>query len=95
MEERLKLRTDAPKVGLKAEIRGRSLQSIAQEVLEMSSTGLTGRNRLSSSGENETGFLEPLFSNVYAGLTPADKKLALYHGRWNGSVDPLFTEAAY
>jgi glutamate--cysteine ligase len=56
---------------------------------------LTARNRLSLSGENETGFLETLFANTYAGLTPADKKLALYHGRWNGSVDPLFTEAIY
>ena len=95
MEERLKLREDAPRLGLKAMIRDRSLQSIALEVLEMASTGLTDRNRLSSSGENETGFLEPLFSNAHAGLTPADKKLELYHGPWNESVDPVFTEAAY
>ena len=95
MEERLKLREDAPRLGLKAMIRGRSLQSIALEVLELASTGLTHRNRLSSSGENETGFLEPLFSNAHAGLTPADKKLELYHGPWNESVDPVFTEAAY
>ena len=71
------------------------MQSIALEVLEMASSGLTGRNHLSSSGENESGFLEPLFANAFAGLTPADKKLELYHGRWNGSVDPVFTEAAY
>jgi len=95
MEERLKLRVDAPRLGLKAKIRERSLQSIAIEVLEMASTGLTRRNRLSGSGENESGFLEPLFTNAFAGLTPADKKLALYHGSWNGSVDPVFTEAAY
>jgi len=95
MEERLQLRVDAPRLGLNATIQGRTLQSIALEVLEMASDGLAGRNRLSSSGENETGFLEPLFSNVHAGLTPADKKLALYHGRWNGSVDPVFAEAAY
>ena len=95
MEERLKLRADAPKLGLKAEIRNRNLQSIALEVLEMASTGLTARNCLSSSGENETGFLEPLFSNAILGTTPAEKKLALYQGSWNGSVDPVFTEAAY
>jgi glutamate--cysteine ligase len=86
---------DAPRLGLKAKIRDRSLQSIALEVLEMASTGLTGRNRLAASGENETGFLEPLFSNAHAGLTPAEKKLALFHGKWNGSVDPVFKEAAY
>ena len=95
MEERLRLRSDAPRLGLKAQIRDRSLQSIAVEVLEMASTGLTGRNRLSSSGENETGFLEPLFATAFSGLTPAERKLELYHGRWNGSVDPVFTEEAY
>ena len=95
MEERLQLRADAPRLGLKAEIRGRSLQSIAIDVLEMASTGLTGRARLSSSGENETGFLEPLFVTAFSGLTPAEKKLELYHSRWNGSVDPVFIEAAY
>ena len=61
----------------------------------MAATGLTGRKRLRAAGENETGFLEPLFSNVHAGLTPAEKKLELYHGRWNGSVDPVLSEAAY
>jgi len=95
MEERLQLREDAAKLGLNAIIRDRTLQSIALEVLDMASIGLSGRARLGSSGENETGFLEPLFANARAGVTPADKKLALYHGRWNGSVDPVFTEAAY
>ena len=95
MEERLQLRKDAPKLGLKTKIRNRDLQSIAIEVLEMASAGLTARNRLSSSGENETGFLETLFANTHAGTTPAEKKLELYHGRWNGSVDPVFTEGAY
>ncbi len=95
MEERLKLRMDAPKLGMKAEVRGRNLQSISLEVLDMSSKGLSNRNRLNASGENETGFLETLYANAQAGITPADKKLALYHGRWNGSVDPVFIEGAY
>lgn len=95
MEERLQLRVDAPRLGLKTKIRNRTLQDIALESLELASAGLSGRNRLGASGENETGFLEPLFANVQAGLTPAEKKLALYHGRWNGSVDPVFAEAAY
>ena len=64
-------------------------------MLELASAGLTALQRLGSSGENETGFLEPLFANTNAGLTPADKKLALYFERWNQSVDPLFKEAVY
>jgi len=95
MDERLQLRHDAPRIGLKAEIRNRPLQDIALEVLELASAGLTARERFGASGENETGYLETLFANVQAGLTPADKKLALFHGRWNGSVDPVFTEGAY
>jgi glutamate--cysteine ligase len=95
MEERLQLRVDAPRLGLKTMIRDRTLQSLALEVLEMASTGLTARNRLNGSGENETGFLETLFTNVQAGVTPAEKKLALYHGRWNETVDPVFSEEAY
>ncbi len=95
MEERLQLRVDTPKLGLNTMIRDRKLQSLALEVLELASGGLTARNRLNASGENETGFLEPLFANARAGLTPADKKLALYHGRWNKSVDPVFSEEAY
>jgi glutamate--cysteine ligase len=95
MEERMQLRVDAPRMGLNTMIRDRTLQSLALEVLAMASTGLTGRNRLGTSGENESGFLEPLFANARMGLTPAEKKLALYHGPWNGSVDPIFTEAAY
>jgi glutamate--cysteine ligase len=95
MEERLQLRADAPRLGLKATIRDRTLQSLALEVLELASSGLTRRQRLGSSGENETGFLEPLFATAQAGLTPAENKLALYYGRWNQSVDPLFEEAIY
>ena len=95
MEERLQLRVDAPRLGLNTLIRDRSLQSIALEVLEIASSGLSARNRLSLAGENETGFLETLFANAEMGVTPAEKKLALYHGRWNGSVDPLFSEAIY
>ena len=30
-----------------------------------------------------------------AGLTPAEQKLALFSGPWNGSVDPVFREYAY
>ncbi len=94
-EERLQLRVDAPKQGLNAMIRDRTLQSLAREVLEMASNGLSARNRLNAAGENESGFLEPLFSIAQTGLTPAEKKLALYHGRWHESVDPAFSEGAY
>ena len=39
MEERLKLRHDVPRLGLNATIRGRSVQSLALELIELSSAG--------------------------------------------------------
>jgi glutamate--cysteine ligase len=95
MEERLKLRADVPRLGLRAEIRKRPVQSIALELVELATIGLSARNRLNSAGENETGFLSPLQNVAEDGVTPAERKLALYHGDWQGSIDPLFTECAY
>lgn len=95
LEERLALRQDAPKHGLKATIHGRSLQDLALELLELASAGLAARARLNAAGDNETGFLAPLQETAESGLTPAEHKLALYHGRWDGSVDPVFAECAY
>ena len=95
MEERLKLRADVPRQGLQAKIHKRSVQSIALELIDLAAIGLAARRRLNSAGENETGFLSPLRNVAEGGVTPAERKLALYHGDWQGSVDPLFTECAY
>jgi glutamate--cysteine ligase len=95
MEERLKLRADVPRLGMKASVRGRTVQSIALEVIELARIGLTARKRLNSAGDNETGFLTPLQEVADRGITPAERKLAMFHGEWGGSVDPVFTECAY
>ena len=95
MEERLNLRKDVPNLGLKATVRGRSVQSMALEVIELARIGLSARNRLNSAGDNESGFLATLQDVAERGLTPADRKLALFHGAWNGSVDPVFAQCSY
>ena len=95
MEERLKLREEVPKQGFDAVVRGRSVQSIALEMIELARIGLNARNRLNSAGDNETGFLAPILDVAERGETPAERKLTLFHGAWNGSVDPLFTECSY
>ena len=95
MEERLELRKDAPRLGLRARVRGRSLQEIALELLEIAHQGLNSRGRLNAAGDNETGFLAPLQETADSGITPAERKLELYHDRWNESVDPVFREFAY
>ena len=95
MEERLNLRKEVPKLGLKATVRGRSVQSMALEVIELARIGLSARNRLNSAGDNESGFLATLQDVAERGLTPADQKLTLFHGAWKGSVDPVFAECSY
>jgi glutamate--cysteine ligase len=95
MEERLQLRRDVPRLGLKATVRGRSVQSMALELISLSDEGLRARNRLNSSGENETGFLAPLQKTAASGKTPAEIKLDRFHEVWTGSVDPVFSEFAY
>ena len=95
MEERLRLREEVPRLGLKAEIRGRSVLDIATDVVELANRGLTARARLNGAGDNETGFLAPLSQVVENRETPAERKLALYHGPWNESVDPIFFECSY
>jgi glutamate--cysteine ligase len=72
MEDRLRLREDAPRLGLKAEIAGRSLRSLAMELLDLARAGLAARGRLNASGDNESGFLRPLQEIAESGMTPAE-----------------------
>jgi glutamate--cysteine ligase len=95
IEERQALRQDAARLGLKARIRNRSLQDIALEVLDLARAGLNARNRLDGGGENESGFLNALQDTASSGLTPAERKLQLYEGEWDHSVQPLFRQCAY
>jgi len=95
MDERLKLRQDAPRLGLKVSIRGRTLQSLALELLDLARAGLAARRRLNASGDNESGFLSPLQEIAESGETPAESKLEQFKTDWQGSVDPIFTECIY
>jgi glutamate--cysteine ligase len=93
--ERQALRDDVPRLGFRAEIRGRSMLSLAQECLQLSTRGLARRQRLDRNGRDETRYLRPLEESIDRGITPAEELLEKYHGPWNGSVDPIFDEYAY
>ena len=95
MEEREQLRADVPKAALKARFRGRPVQDLAVQVLEIARAGLKRRAKLDKQGRDETRFLDPLHVIAETGRCPAEDKLALYHGRWAGSVDAAFREFAY
>jgi glutamate--cysteine ligase len=94
-EEREKLRADVARLGLKAQIRGRSVRDLAREMLSLARVGLTQRMQLDFMGDDETSFLDPLDDIAEYGETPAEALLKLYHGEWNGSVDPIFKLLAY
>jgi glutamate--cysteine ligase len=94
-EEIVALREDAARRGLEAEIRGRRLREVAREVLALARQGLARRSRLDRGGADETGFLTLLEGIVESGRTPAQELLEAYHGRWGGSVDPVFREYSY
>ncbi len=95
MAERNALRDGVPKLGFKVPHRNGTLRDIAIEALKISGQGLARRNRLNATGATEAVFIEPLIEFALANQTPAERKLALYHGAWGGSVDPVFSEFAY
>jgi glutamate--cysteine ligase len=95
IEELHALRDGVPRRGLKQPFRDRSVRELAQRALAIAAHGLQRRARLNRSGVDEREHLEPLIEFAEANQTPAERKLELFHGRWQGSVDPLFREFAY
>jgi len=94
-EERQKLRDDVPRRGFEAVIAGRTVLEIAEECLSLSRAGLRRRGRRDRLGADERRYLAPLEDFVARRITPAEELLALFHGPWHGSVEPLFTAYAY
>ena len=95
LTERHALRDGVPKHALKLPFRNGTVRDLAEQALKIAAHGLQRRARLNPNGADERIFLEPLLEIVQANQTPADRKLELFHGPWNGSVDPVFREFAY
>jgi len=94
-EERHALRDGVPKHALKLPFRGGTLRDLAGEALKISAHGLARRARANRHGADESMFLDILAQIVDANQTPAERKLELYHGAWNGDIDRVFREFAY
>lgn len=88
-EERQMLRNEVPKTGLKTPFRDGLLKHVAEDVLKLAKDGLERR------GYKESGFLKEVAEVVRTGVTPAEKLLDLYHGKWGCSVDPVYEELLY
>lgn len=95
LAERHHLRDSVPRLGLRTRHRGEQVRAIAERVLAISAEGLRRRARLNRNGVDERIYLEPLLEHAIAGISPADRKLALYHGAWAGNIDRVFHEFAY
>lgn len=94
MEEREALRNAVPELALDAPIPGgRKLIDLAREILPIARGGLNARARLSSSGDNEAGFLAPLEEIVASGKVPAQRLLDQYHGAWGGDVSHVYKDS--
>ena len=95
VEDVTAMRNEVPAKGLSAQIRGRSVLDVARDAVAISTAGLKARNRLNGDGQDESIFLQPLMEVLAKKQTMADDMLALYHGRWNGSVEPSFEDYQY
>ena len=84
---------DKPKAMLR--LRGKPILGLARTVLALAREGLTRRRRLDRMGGDESHFLNALDRIANTGVSSAEEKLALYHGRWRGSVAPVYSEFAY
>ena len=93
--ERQAMRAEVPRLGLDARIRSRTLRDVALEVLDMARDGLHRRGRRDRAGEDETHFLDTLFSIAGSGRTPAQDLLDDYEKRWGRDLTPLYTDHAY
>ena len=94
-EEVLALRNAVPEQGLRADFRGKPLLDIAREVVAISRAGLKARDRRNGDDVDESIFLAPLEETLAKKATLADDMLSLYHGRWGGSIEPVFTDYQY
>jgi glutamate--cysteine ligase len=95
IEDHERLRADVARVGLKAQIAGRSVQDVAKDMLSISRSGLKNRNRLSGGMVDETGYLSELDQIADSGITPAERLLELYNTRWEGDASRVFADFAY
>jgi len=85
-------RMQAAEHGLKGVIGGRSMHDLAKAMIQIATKGLRRRQRLDSSGNDETGFLDPIRHIAESGITPAEKLLDHYHRDWAGDVRRVYQD---
>jgi len=95
IEDHERLRADVARMGLKAQIAGRSVQDVARDMVAIAREGLKRRNRLSGGMVDETNYLTELEEIAGSGVTAAERLLELYNGSWQGDASKVFDTFAY
>ncbi|WP_428154121.1 glutamate--cysteine ligase [Brevundimonas sp.] len=90
-----RLRRDVTRLGLKAEVAGRSVRDIAVDLVNIAKQGLKNRAKFSGGMVDERGYLSELEDIADSGVTPAERLLDLYHGAWQGDVRRIYADFAY
>ncbi|GJE03458.1 glutamate--cysteine ligase [Methylobacterium isbiliense] len=88
------MRAEVPRRALDTPVAGRTVREVARDALAIAEGGLRARARRDAQGRDETLYLAPLQA-IAAERTRAEDLLALYHGPWQGSVDPVFTACTF
>lgn len=95
LEEHQALRDQVPRSGLATPFRDRTVLDLARDMLDLAEAGLKARAEEDWAAQDERQFLTSLRGVIDRGRTPAEDKLEAFHGRWQGSIDPIFAEFAY
>ncbi|RFD20518.1 glutamate--cysteine ligase [Komagataeibacter melaceti] len=94
LDDYIALRAEVPRAGLDAPWGQGNLRPLAARMIALATDGLRARARRDAQGRDETHHLAPLHEIAAGGPTQAESWLAAYHGRWQGDVTHIFTEAA-
>ena len=95
LDERLVASEDAARGGLQARVRRHTLREYAHEIIGIASEGLRRQACKRADGQDERIYLDPLARDVAAGVSPADRILALWNDEWRGDIRRLVDYAAY
>jgi len=90
-----RLRRDVTRLGLKAEVNGRSVRDIAVDMVNIAKQGLKNRARFSGGMVDERGYITELEDIADSGVTSADRLLELYNGEWSGDISRVYRDCAY
>ncbi len=88
-------RLSVAKDGLRGQLGHHRVADLAKKTVDIATQGLRRRNITDDSGNDETGFLQPVREVVLSQKTPAEVLLDLYHGAWGQDIDKVFVSNQY